>query len=118
MRNYGLPVTEDIIRQFLPLDLALYSVWMPGDVTTAVIASTRLDPLDTYDEIIELDDVGVACADYLVRAGAPTFRSVRDQDAYITALEDRWRQGLQPAEARDAALRTIRATPASAAVAE
>jgi hypothetical protein len=31
MRNYGKPVTDDVVREFLPLDVALYSVWMPGD---------------------------------------------------------------------------------------
>ena len=62
MRNYGKPVTDDVVREFLPLDVALYSVWMPGDPTTAAIQSTRLDPVCTYDEIVELDDVHAACA--------------------------------------------------------
>jgi hypothetical protein len=68
MRNYGKPVTEEVVREFLPLDLAFYSLWMPDDVTTAAIQSTRLDPIRTYDELIELDDVHAACAAYLVRA--------------------------------------------------
>src|SRR6185369_16591196 len=49
MRNYGKPVTDEVVREFLPLDIALYSVWMPGDPTTAAIQSTRLDPVCTYD---------------------------------------------------------------------
>jgi hypothetical protein len=47
MRNYGKPVTDDVVREFLPLDTALYSMWMPGDVTTAAIQSTRLNPVRT-----------------------------------------------------------------------
>lgn len=105
MRNYGKPVTEEIVREFLPLDLALYSIWMPGDVTTAAIQSTRLDPIRTYDEIIELDDVHATCAAYLVRAGAPTFHDAKEQGAYTKALEDQLRCGLRPTEARSAALR-------------
>jgi hypothetical protein len=104
MRTYGKPVTDDVVRQFLPLDLALYSMWMPSDVTTAAIQSTRVDPVRTYDEIIELDDVHAACAAYLLRSGAPVFRDAKAHNAYTNALEDRLRQGLSPAAARDAAL--------------
>ncbi len=105
MRNYGKPVTQEVVREFLPLDLALYSVWMPGDVTTAAIQSTSFDPICTYDEIIELDDVHAACAAYLIRAGVPTFRNAKEQGAYTAALEDQLRLGLRPAEARSAAMR-------------
>lgn len=111
MRNHGKPVTEEVIREFLPLDPALYSVWMPGDVMTAAIQSTDLDPVCTYDEIIELDDVHAACAAYLVRAGAPVFRDAKAHDAYTKALEDQLRRGLPPAAARDAALRACGVQP-------
>jgi hypothetical protein len=104
MRNYGKPVTDDVVREFLPLDVALYSVWMPGDPTTAAIQSTRLDPVCTYDEIVELDDVHAACAAYLLRSGAPVFRDANARRTYTEALERRLRQGLAPAAARDAAL--------------
>ena len=105
MRNYGKPVTDDIVREFLPLDLALYSVSVPGDVTTSSILSTRLDPVRTYYEIIELDDVADACTTYLIGAGAPVFRDVGALFAYTAALEDQLRRGLAPAAAREAALR-------------
>jgi len=105
MSNYGKPVTDEVVRKFLPLDLALYSIWMPGDATTAAIQSTRLNPVRTYDEIIELDDVHAACAEYLLRSGAPVFRDARAHRRYTGALEDRLREGLGPAAARDAALR-------------
>jgi len=105
MRNYGKPVTDDVVREFLPLDMALYSMWMPGDVTTAAIQSTRLNPVRTYDEIIELDDVHAACAAYLVRMGAPVFRDAKAHAGYVKALEAQLTQGLGPAAARDAALR-------------
>jgi hypothetical protein len=104
MRNYGKPVTDDVVREFLSLDIALYSVWMPGDPTTAAIQSTRLDPVCTYDEIVELDDVHAACAAYLLRSGAPVFRDANAHRTYTEALEGRLRQGLAPAAARDAAL--------------
>ena len=115
MRNYGKPVTEEIVREFLPLDLALYSVWMPGDVTTAAIQSTSLDPICTYHEIIELDDVHAACTAYLVRVDAPVFRDARAHRDYTRALEDQLRRGLPPAEARDAALWAIDAQSATEA---
>jgi hypothetical protein len=104
MRNYGKPVTDDVVRGFLPLDVALYSIWMPGDLGTAAIQSTRLNPVRTYDEIIEPDDVHAACAAYLLRSGAPVFRDAKAHRTYTEALEDRLRQGLAPAAARDAAL--------------
>jgi hypothetical protein len=104
MRNYGKPVTDVVVREFLPLDVALYSIWMPGDLTTAAIQSTRLNPVRTYDEIIELDDVHAACVAYLLRSGAPVFRDAKALRTYTEALEDRLRQGLAPAAARDAAL--------------
>jgi hypothetical protein len=103
-RNSIGPVTEDVIRGYLSLDLALYSMWMPGDITTASIQSTRLDPVRTYDEIIEYDDVHFACAAYLVRVGAPVFTKVKAHDAYTSELERRLRQGMPPETARDAAL--------------
>jgi hypothetical protein len=105
MRNYGKPVTDDVVREFLPLDVAQYSLWMPGDLATAAIQSTRLNPVRTYDEIIELDDVHAACVTYLLRSGAPVFRDAKAHGIYTQALEDRLRQGLAPAAARDAALR-------------
>jgi hypothetical protein len=104
MRNYGKPVTDEVVREFLPLDVALYSVWMPGDPTTAAIQSTRLDPVCTYDEVVELDDVHAACAAWLLRSGAPVFRDANARRSYTAALEGRLRQGLAPAAARDAAL--------------
>lgn len=104
MRNYEKPVIDDVVREFLPLDVALYSVWMPGDLTTAAIQSTRLDPVCTYDEIVELDDVHAACAAYLFRSGAPVFRDADARRTYTEALEGRLRQGFAPAAARDAAL--------------
>ena len=111
MRNYGKPITEEIVREFLPLDLALYSVRMPGDVTTSVILSTRLDPIRTYYEIIEIDDVAEACTTYLIRMGAPVFRDARARRDYTNALEGQLRQGLAPTEARDAALRACGVQP-------
>ena len=104
MSNYGKPVTEEVVREFLPLDIALYSMWMPGDVTTAAIHSTHVNPVRTYDELIELDDIHAACADYLLRSGAPVFRDARAHRHYTEALEHRLREGLAPAAARDAAL--------------
>jgi len=104
MRNYGKPVTDDVVREFLPLHVALYSIWMPGDLTTAAIQSTRLNPVRTYDEIIELDDVHAACVAYLLRSGTPVFRDAKAHTTYTGALENRLRQGLAPAAARDTAL--------------
>lgn len=111
MSNHGKPATDDVVRTFLPLDVALYSVWMPGDMETAAIQSTRLDPIRTYDEIIERDDVHAACAAYLLGSGAPVFRDAKAHRDYTRALENQLRRGLAPAAARDAALRESGAMP-------
>jgi hypothetical protein len=101
------PVTDEVVRSYLTLDPALYSIWMQGDITTALILSTSLDPVETFDELIESDDVNQACAAYLIRMGAPVFKDVKTQDAYVDALENDLRRGIPPAEARDAALRSV-----------
>jgi hypothetical protein len=103
----GTPVPEEVVRQFLPLDVALYSLWMPGDLATAAIQSTRVDPVRTYDEIIEPDDVQEACTAWLLRAGAPFFRDAQEQRRYTAALESALRQGLEPAQARARALLAV-----------
>ena len=105
MRNSIGPITDDVVLSYLTLDLALYSMWMPGDITTASILGTRLHPVGTYDEIIEPDDVHLACAAYLVRIGAPIFTKVKAHDAYTSELERQLRQGMPPEAARDAALK-------------
>lgn len=108
MRDSNGPVTDDVVRRYLPLDLALYAMWMPGDITTASIQSTGLDPVCTYDEIIERDEIHAACAEYLIRSGAPVFTTTRALDFYTTELEHQLRQGALPAMARDAALHVSR----------
>ena len=104
-RNSIGPITDDVVLSYLSLDLALYPMWMPGDITTASIQGTSLDPVCTFDEIIEHDEVHLACAAYLVRIGAPIFTKVKAHDAYTSELERHLRQGLPPEAARDAALR-------------
>src|ERR1700719_3345216 len=101
------PVTDEVVRSYLTLDPALYSIWMQGDITTALILSTWPDPVETFDELIESDDVNQACAAYLIRLGAPIFKDVKTHDAYVDALENNLRRGVPAAEARDAALRTV-----------
>jgi hypothetical protein len=66
---------------------------MPRDETTAAIQSTRLNPVRTYDEIIELDDVHAACAAYLIRMGTAVFRDAKAHAAYVRALEAQLLQG-------------------------
>lgn len=103
--NDGKPVTDDVVRAFLPFDLAAYSMWMPGDPSTGAITCTTVDPVCTYDEIIEPDDVRDACVAYLLRAGVPAFRDAKVHRSYTSALEAGLRQGLDPAQARELALR-------------
>jgi hypothetical protein len=101
------PVTDEVVRGYLTLDPALYSIWMPEDITTVLNQSTSLDPVETFDELIECDNVNEACAAYLIRMGAPVFKDVKTHDAYVDALENNLRRGLPPAEAGDAAVRTV-----------
>ncbi len=105
MRNSIGPINDDDVLRYLTHDLALYSMWMPGDISTASIQSTRLDPVCTYDEIIDHDDVHLACAAYLVRVGAPIFTKVKAHDAYTSELERHLRRGMPAKAARDAALK-------------
>jgi hypothetical protein len=101
------PVTEEVVRSHLPLDPALYSIWMPGDITTVSIQSTWLDPVETLCELIGNAALHRACAGYLIRMGAPVFKDAKKHDAYVDALESRLREGISPAAARDAALLAV-----------
>jgi len=110
MRKVDGPITEDVILQYLTEDIALYSIYMPAGVTTASITVTRevAGSVETYDELIELDDVAEACTNYLIRSGCPVFDDARAQDAYRKALEHQLRQGVVPQAARDTALLTYK----------
>ena len=107
MTSTGELVPESVVRTYLPSDIALYSMWMPGDETTAAIQSTTTDPICTYDEVIEIDTIHQACALYLIRAGAPVFRNAAVHHRYTKALEAELRRGLAPIDARDMAMRAV-----------
>jgi hypothetical protein len=80
---------------------------MPGDITTAAIQRTRLDPVRTFDQIIERDDISDACVRYLVQNDVPCFVNAIRQQAYAHALEEQLRAGAVPEQAREAALRKV-----------
>jgi hypothetical protein len=82
--------------------MALYSMWTPGDVTTAAIRSTRLNPVRAWDESNLTTSRSLLA--YLIRMGASVFRDAKAHAAYVKALEAQLLQGLAPAAARDAAL--------------
>ena len=107
MRKHKGPIDENVIREYLPLDVELYSISMPGDVTTSVIYDTWPDTLTTYYNLIEIDEVADACTKYLIQSGAPVFTDARRHRIYAKNLEAELRKGLRPAEARDAALRSL-----------
>ena len=107
MRRHIGPIDEDVIRQYLPLDIELYSILMPGDMTTSVIYSTWPDTMKTYYNLIEINEIADACTRYLIQAGTPVFTEMRRLKAYTGKLEAELRKGVRPAEARDAALRSL-----------
>ena len=107
MRRHIGPIDEDVIRQYLTLDIELYSISMLGDMTTSVIYSTWPDTMKTYYDLVEIDEVADACTRYLIQAGAPVFTEMRRLKAYTGKLEAELRKGVRPAEARDAALRSL-----------
>ena len=93
-------IVEDIVKRYIIIDPALYSLWMPGDISAAAIQFTDVELLRTYDYIIEDDEA----ADVWV----PTFADTRSHTAYVNELEFQLKQGLMPKAARDAALRKMR----------
>ncbi len=118
MRRHTGQVGEDVIRQYLPLDIELYSISTSGDITTSVIFVTRPETMITYYDLIEIDEVADACTRYLIQAGAPVFTEMRRLKAYTGKLEAELRKGVRPAEARDAALRSLEQDLASEHVQE
>ena len=99
---------KDIVRQYITDDIALYSLWMPGDISTSLISVTKPEFLQTFDCIIEIDDVALACVGYLISTGVPVFKTTRLQTAYTAELEEQLRRGLSPADAQRAALAKTR----------
>ena len=98
---------ELIVRRYLTRDIALYSLWMPGDISTSAIQFTDSELLVTFSYIIEKDDIADVCTTYLVNAGAPVFTDAKLRRAYTTELENQLRHGLSPEAAREAALREV-----------
>lgn len=83
------------------------------DITTASILFTPTDPICSYYEIIELDDIAEACTIHLINAGAPVLRESATERAYLTALETQLRAGMTSVQARDEALRQVPAAQSS-----
>lgn len=107
MRNYNGIITKEIVQQFLPHPLALYSVVMSGDITTSSILFTTRDPVCSYYETIEIDNIAEACTKYLIEAGVPVFREANSERDYLAALETQLRAGTVPEQARANALREV-----------
>lgn len=101
-------VKKNAVQDYLEKDLALYSLHMPGDISTSSIQFTDERIFRTYFFIVENNDAFLACVDYLVHAGAPVFTDARMQAAYATELEDQLRRGVAPTDAREAALYKVR----------
>ena len=116
-RHIGL-VDEDVIRQYLPLDIELYSISMPEDMTISVIYSTWPDTIKTYYDLIEINEIVDACTRYLIQAGAPVLADSKKRKVYTGKLEAELRKGVRPAEPRDAALRSLEQDLASEHVQE
>ena len=100
-------ISNEVIQAYLPENNALYSVWMPGDPTTAVITVVIERLRRAYTDTIEDDNVAEACAIYLIESGAPVFTDVAKHNAYCKAFEDGLRAALTPEDAREAALQAV-----------
>jgi len=100
--------SEADICAFLPEDLALYSVWMPGDDPSGATITEIYPRVKRADSlIIENDDMALACTIYLMQSGVPVFKDARMETAYCDAVVDGLKRGLAPVAARDAALSAI-----------
>ena len=99
---------KDVVKRYIIDDIALYSIWMPGDISTSAIAVTETDSFQTFDYIIKKDDSALVCIEYLINAGAPVFKTTKLQSVYTAELENQLRRGLSPTGARDVALRKTR----------
>lgn len=104
----GTEASKNAVQDYLDRNLALYSLHMLGDVSTASIQFTDEKTFKTYFYIVEDNDAFLACVDHLVHAGAPVFTDARMQDAYATELENQLRRGVAPTDAREAALHKVR----------
>ena len=107
--------SEQKIREFLPENLALYSVWMPGSDPAAATITEIYPRMNRADVLtIENDGLALACTIFLIQSGVPLFSDVHKHDAYCDALVAGLKRGLEPQTARDAALADVQHTSGAA----